>query len=296
MNKLCSCLAITVVLTSRVFAADLPDGAVWYLHADFEQMRTTDAGRELYAWFENEVGADLKNEFDIDLTAEIDTVTAFSRSIDSAVAVIAGPVSQRFTQKLMALAVLKGNVEEREHAGLTYFAFEEPGGLRRKGGIHGGFFSFDVQGRVLAASDEEELRALIDGGGRLAPVGSDDAMVRIAANGFAAAGLRPGELAGRFGDDDWNSRIIRNTEQATLAISDRSGSVAFDAELKTADSAMTQSIGNIVTGLLSLQAFNDDLDAPVAQLLNSTTVDVAGEVLSVSTVVEPAILIELLEH
>ena len=296
MNTFCRCFAVLAVLTSSAVAAEVPDGAVWYLHADFERMRTTEAGRELYAWFEDEVGADLKNEFDIDLTAEIDTVTAFSRSIDSAVAVIEGPVSERFTQKLMALAVLKGSVEEREHAGLTYFAFEDAKGSRHKDGIHGGFFSFDVQGRVLAASDEEELRSLIDADGRLAAAGSGDAMLRFAANGFAAAGLRPGELADRFGDDDWNSRIVRNTEQATLAISDRSGSVAFDAELKTVDSAMTRSIGNIVTGLLSLQAFNDDLDAPVAQLLGSTTVDVDGEVLSVSAVVEPAVLIELLEH
>ena len=296
MNTFCRYAAVSVLLLSRAVAADLPDGAVWYLHADLEQMRTTDAGRELYAWFENEVGADLKNEFDIDLTAEIDSVTAFSRSIDSAIAVVEGPMSERFTQKLMALAILKGSIDEREHAGSTYFAFEDAGASRRKDGMHGGFFSFDVAGRVLAASDEDELKSLIDAGGRLAMPGGDDAMVRISANGFAAAGLRPGELADRFGDDDWNSRIIRNTEQATLAISDRSGSVAFDAELVTADSAMTRSIGNIVTGLLSLQAFNDDLDAPVAQVLSSTTVDVDGEVLSVSTVVEPTVLIELLEH
>lgn len=282
---------------AQVSADDVPTDAIWYMHANLALMRTTDSGRGLYAWFEEEAGAELKKEFDVDLTAEIDRLTAFSHSIDSAALIVEGPLSETLRQKLMAVAVLKGNVEEREHRGAAYFAFEEAGAAHGNDDAGIGFFTFDVDGKLLVAMQEAQLKALMDDDGRLpAAETHDDAMFVFSAdNSYVQAGMQPGRFAAQYGDDDWNSHILRNTEQALLFVSDESGAVAIDARLKSADAEMTQSIGNIVSGLISLQAFNDELDAPLVQVLNNTKVEVAEQVLSVSTVIEPAVLMQILE-
>lgn len=290
-------LVAVLLLLGSAASADLPGGAIWYMHANFDAMRTTDSGREIYAWFEREAGADLKEEFGVDLTAEIDRVTAFSNAADNAAVVIEGPISETLTQKLQAIAVLKGNVDERQYNGRPYFAFEEAGS-RRRGETHTAFYSFDVDGKILAAMGEQELQSLLDDGGRIPGSGAhDDALFVLSAEqAYVQAGVQPGRFAEQFGDDDWNSRILRNTEQAVLLISDESGAIAFNAKLTSTNAKMTQSIANIVSGLISLQAFNDELDEPITRLLSSTEIDVDDEVLSVTALVEPALLMQILEH
>ena len=288
--------AILLGVASPLAADSLPEGTVWYTHADLERMRTSESGKALYAWFEDEVAEELKEEVGIDLTQEIDRVTAFSDTGTSATVIVEGAVSEALQKKLMALAVLKGDVEERDHAGKPYFMFEEAGGGGHRE-FRETYFSFAVDGKILATSDENQMRSLVDTNGQFSGdrSHSDALFVLTAEKGFVQAGMRPGEFSEQFDDDGWNSRIIRNTEQAVVFVSDSSGLIAVEARLVSSDPDMTQSIGNIVSGLISLQAFNDELDAPLLSVLQSTKVDVAGEVLTVSTVVSPDTVLEILD-
>lgn len=287
--------AVFLAAASPLAADSLPDGTVWYTHADLERMRTSESGKALYAWFEEEVASELKDEVGIDLTEEIDRVTAFSDTGSSATVIVEGAVSEDLQKKLMALAVLKGDVEERDHSGKSYFQFEEAGGSRRD--FNEAFFSFAVDGKVIATTDENQMRSLVDSNGQFTGERShsDALFVLTAEKGFVQAGMRPGDFSDHFDDDGWNSRIIRNTEQAVVFVSDSSGLIAVEARLVSSDADMTQSIGNIVSGLISLQAFNDELDPPLLSVLQSTKVDVAGEVLTVSTVVSPDTVLEILD-
>ena len=284
------------VAAADLAANDLPDDAVWYMHADLKLMRSVDSGREIYAWFEDEVVSEVKAEVGIDLSKEVDRITAFSDADKGAIVVIDGAISEQLQEKLLAVAVLKGSVDEREYRDKPYFAFEDSG-MTRGDDLDHGFFTFDVQGKVIAATDEDRLKALLDTSGQIPTAGSyEGALVVLTADReFVKAGMRTGEISGTADDKDWNSRILRNTEQAAVLVSDQSGQLAVEAKLVSKDAAMATSIGNIISGLISLQAFNDELDPAIVALLQSTEVDVTEKILSVSALIEPAALLDILE-
>lgn len=278
---------------------DLPGGTVWYMHADLEQMRSTESGRELYGWFDDEVVVEINEEFDINLSDEVDRVTAFSDTGEGAVVVVEGPVSDEFQDRLLEIARKEGDVDKREHDGVTYYVFGDGESSHKKNGLEsledGGFFSFAVKGKMIATSDEARLKALIDSKGRISGTDShrDALFVLTADKDFVQAGMRTGKFADD--DDDWDSNILRNTEQAALLVSDQAGMIAIEAKLVSTDPAMSRSIGNIVSGLISLQAFNSEMDPAVASVLRNTRVDVDENVLSISTVLEPSAVIAILE-
>ena len=111
---------------------------------------------------------------------------------------------------------------------------------------------------------------------------------------FVQAGMRTGEFADD--DGDWDSNILRNTEQAALLVSDADGKISIEAQLVSTDPKMAESIASIVNGLISLQAFNAGLDSQIAQVLQATKVRVLDNVLSVSTVLEPAMVLSVIDH
>ena len=161
----------------------------------------------------------------------------------------------------------------------------------------GVFFSFAVRNKLIVASHEEQMKALLDGGGEIAGSGSvDDAMFVLTADkSFVQAGLRPDGIADDDGDDGWESTIIRNTEQVALLISDSDGKIALQVQLKSSDPKMAQSIGGIVNGLISLQAFNSELDPEILSLVQNTKVAVSENLLSISTVIDPNTVVEIID-
>ena len=110
---------------------------------------------------------------------------------------------------------------------------------------------------------------------------------------FVQAGLKTDQFADD--DDDWNSNIIRNTEQAALMLADKDGMIAIEAKLVSADPRVTESIGGIVNGLISLQAFNSDLDPEILSLIRNTKINVDEKVLSISTVIDPSVVLAVLD-
>ena len=70
--------SIAPAAVAAVSAEDLPSGTIWYMHADLQQMRSTDSGSPIYNWFDNEVVVEINDEFGVSLDDEIDSITAFS--------------------------------------------------------------------------------------------------------------------------------------------------------------------------------------------------------------------------
>ena len=302
-------LAIALIAVPPAAAADLavedlPSGTVWYMHADLEQMRTTESGRELYGWFEDEVVVEINDEVGINLDEEVDRVTAFSDDGQTAVIIVEGTISADLQQQVLRIARDETEVTERSYRGTTYYEVRDDDrddDDRRGRHRHhepfedGGYFTYGIRGKVIAASSEERLKAMIDDGGRVAGAEAhrDALFVLTADKDFVQAGMRTDD----FGDDDddWDSNILRNTEQAALLISDMGGQIAVDAKLVSTTPQMTIAIGNIVNGLISLQALNDDMDPNVASVLRNTKVDVEDTVLSISTVLDAAVVLAILE-
>lgn len=284
----------------------LPDDTVWYLHADIEAMRASDSGGPIYAWFQDEVMVEINEEFGIDLNAEVNSITAFSESANGAIIIVEGPLSKKSQEKMLAIAVLESAVDTRLHNGMEYYFIGEgdegsDGNEGRRNGrdyfddFEDVFYSsFAIDGKAIITSSEDQLRELLDNGGRIAGSGSHDGalFVMSADTSFVQAGLRTDSLADD--DDGWNSNIIRNTRQAALLVSDSAGMIAVEAKLVSTDPMMAQAIGGIVNGLISLQAFNSELGPEIQSLIRMTKVAVNDNTLSISTVIDPDMVVTVL--
>lgn len=296
----CLALALPLGASADISADDLPPDTVWYFHADLAQMRTTDAGRNLYGWLEDEVIVEVNDELEIDLNEEVDRITAFSNDGSGIIAIVEGKLSQDLQDKALALAFAEsdGGLSQTEYQGVVYYKGGDEDGSTRindEDSInHSGYFTFGVDGKLLMASREEQIRALIDNDGRIPGAGNHEKAIFVlsADKQFVQAGMRTAEFADD--DDDWDSNILRNTKEAAMLVSDQGGLIAIDLKLISTDPAMTQSLGSIINGVIALQAFSSEMDADMAEVLRNTRVDVDGTVLSVSTVLDPDVVVRTL--
>lgn len=306
------------VAGAAVSAADLPGGTIWYMHADLEQMRNTESASPIYDWFDDEVIVEIDDEFGISLEDEIDSVTAFSDANTGTVIVVEGPLSKNFRDDLLNKITIEALVRDFEHDGKNYFHVsdededdddsnddDEADDANEERQQHdnkpfddledGVYFSFAVNQKLIVTSREEQMKALLESDGKITGSGSvDGAMFVLTADkSFVQAGLRPDGMSDD-GDDDWESNIIRNTKQAALLISDSGGQIAVVAQLLSVDEKMASSIGGIVSGLIALQAFNSELGPELQSLIQNTKVTVTENLLSISTVIDPDLVVSIL--
>ncbi len=293
-------LLFCVPLTAHpgVTVSDFPGNTVWYAHADLEQMRSTASGKDLYGWLNGEVFVEIHEEIGIDVGKETDRITAFADSERGSVIIVEGPVSQESRDKILALAAVGTELKLLKSGGKNYYQFgdKNEGSRADLDALEdGGYFSFDVKGKVIVTSTEEQMKALLKSNGKVAGRGShpNALFVLTADKSLVQAGLRTDELADD--DDGWNSNILRNTEQAALVIADSDGLIAIEAQLVSSEPGMAESLGSIVNGLIALQAFNTDLDSELVSLIKNTRVVVEGSTLSIKTIIDPAHIMRILD-
>lgn len=289
--------------SGAVTAGDLPGDTIWYMHADLEAMRTTESGSKIYAWFEDEVVEDISEETGIDLSAEVNSMTAFSDATNGTVVVIDGAITRESQERLLAIATMHadGDIDLLEYKGMTYYHIgdEEDEGDWGNEPFEdledSAWFSFALDNKAILTSTERQLHSLLDSGGRIAGAGSHDGALFVlsADKSFVQAGMQADGMASED-DDDWESNILRNTKQAAVLIADKDGMIAIEAQLVSADPKMAQAIGGIINGLISLQAFNSDLDPEIQELIRNTRVEVVDNTLSINTVIDPDTVLTVL--
>jgi len=291
--------------SGAVTTSDLPGDTIWYMHADLNAMRTTDSGRKIYVWFEDEVVEEVNEETGIDLSTEVNSITAYSDSTNGTVIVAEGPLTRESQERLLAIATLEadGNIDLLDYKGMTYYHIGDEEDEGNGGGEpfedleDSAWFSFAIDDKAILASTERQLKALLDRGGAIAGAGSHEGALFVlsADKSFVQAGMQADELASED-DDDWESNILRNTEQAALLLADKDGMIAIEAQLVSTDPKMAAAIGGIVNGLISLQAFNSDLDPEILDLIRNTRVEVTDNTLSINTVIDPDIVAAVLDN
>jgi hypothetical protein len=285
---------------AAVDAADLPGDAVWYFHADLAQMRSARSGGQLYAWLNGEVFGDIREDTGIDLNNEVDSVTAFSDADLGTVIVVEGPVTQESRDKILALAATDAKLDTQSYDGKTYYHVAGSDGRPDDANdslddlARSAYFSFAVKDKVIVTSDRRQLESLLDSGGRIAGSGSHDGslFVLTADKEFVQAGMKTAAFADD--EDDWDSNILRNTERAALLVSDRGDLIAVEAQLVARDPSISQSLGGIINGLISLQAFNSDLDPELRSFIENTTVDIKDNVLAINAVFDPEVVVRII--
>ncbi len=294
--------SIPITAVAGVNAGDLPGDTIWYLHADLKQMRTLESGGPLYDWLDGEVVVEINDQLDIDVNAEIESVTAFSDENLGTVILVGGPLSKDSQNKMLALASKEADLDHLDYDDMVYYHVgddEEDHWDNESDPLDdledSAYFSFALANKMLITSNEEQMKALLESGGKIAGSGSvDGAMFVLTADkSFVQAGLRPDGMADDD-DDDWESNIIRNTDQAALLISDSDGQIALEAQLLSTDPKMAQSIGGIVNGLISLQTFNTELGPELQNLIQNTKVTVTENLLSISTIIDPELVVNIM--
>ena len=288
----------------------LPGDAKWYFHADFDKMRSTEAGRHLYGWLDEEVFDEIREDAGVDLGDEADTLTAFSVAEDRIVVVIDGRISQETEDKILAMAAESGSLDKLGSGKSVYYHVKDNGtpdtaaeteeqgdddnvNIEVDGFEDGAYLTFAVKNKLIVASNREDIEALIANKGRIdagdQPRGT--LFMLSAERSLMQAGVQAGELGDEIG---WDSNILRNTEQAALLIADEDGMLSVEAQLVATEKEMVDSLANIVRGLISLQIFNDELDPDFAEVLQKTTVSVDGTTLVVKVILDPQKVVEAL--
>lgn len=294
-------LALPGFAGAELSADGVPATSTWYFHADFEEMRTSDAGKHLYGWLQREVFDDIRDDAGIDLDKEANSVTAFSAEESGAVVLIEGKISQDSQDKLLAMAAGAESLETLQHKGKTFY-FAEGEGHGDNGNIdidsfdNGVYFTFALKNRILATSTREKMESLLESKGKLPrrDTANGTLIVLTAEKSLIQAGMHADQIE-EDGDGGWKSNILRNTEQVAVMIADVAGKLAVETQLIAKQPEMAESLASIVRGLISLTMFSDDMDSDVSQFLQGTSVDVDGSTLKISVSVDPEAVVALLD-
>lgn len=285
---------------AELSADSLPANTKWYLHADLKALRSADSGKALYDWLDGEIFVELHEEVGIDLNKEANAVTAFADADLGTIVIVEGPIAQETREKLLALAAADASLDMLKHDGRTYYHVSESGAPRTGHGslddlTESAYFTFDLKDKVVVASAEAQIKAMLDSGGRLpGNHGHPGALFVLTADrSFVQAGVRTAEIDE---DDDWDSNILRNTEQLSILVSGKETLLAIEAQLVSREPEMARSLGDIANGLLSLQTLNSDLDPELRELLRSTRVKVDDKVLSVNLVLDANRIVAMLDE
>ena len=296
-------LLLSAPMLTQAEVPALPASATWYFHADFDAMREGKAGRTLYDWMDTEVFEEIREEVGIDLGKEAQQMTAFAASGEGPVIVIEGNISQETKDKLLALATAQaeGDLQTFKSSGKTYYLFTENGhGHDHDVDIEMGsldeaaYVSFDLNNKVLVTNSEKQMTTLLASDGKIdSGTQEKNALFVLRADrGLIQAGVNADEL-----DDssDWDSNILRNTRQVAVLLADLGDKLGFEAQLMTNEADMANAMASIVRGLISLQAFNDELDPELSSILQTTSVDVDDSTLKIALSLDPAVVVSALE-
>ena len=306
MGKIKILLLLVILSVPMVAGADassVPGGANWYFYVDLEQMRSGGPGAPMYDWLRNEVLEEVREDSGIDVEKEIDRITSYSTNDDGAVLIVDGKLSQETRDVIMAFIASGGDISPLKSRGKTYYHFggdDSAGedvvydagnvGFKIESLGDESWISMDVRDKVIVTSTEGHMKALLDNNGRVRGSRSVDGalMVLTAEKTLVQAGMKSGMV------EEWDSSILRNTEQVAFLISAAANKLAIEARLITTEAEMAESLASVARGLISLMSFDDEMDAETAAVLRGTRIEANGNSLSLSLAVAPELVVRTL--
>jgi hypothetical protein len=307
-------LIIGLLLFAPLLAmADLsaiPGGTTWYLHVDFERMRSESAAKGVHGWMVDEVFDDVKEDAGVDLENELDSLTGFSVEGQGPVFLFEGNVSQTSKDRLMAIIAAEGDLDPQKSSGKVYYRFTDGGsdGLSVGGGNGNIEVQFDaleneswislaLDKKVLVTANEEQMKAMLKTGGKISGSRghSSTLVVLTAEKALVQAGVNSVVLGEESdGDSAWESNILSNTEQVAFLVAATANTLAIEARLITSEPDMAESLASVARGLISLASFSDDMDADAIALIRGTKIETDGRDLIVSLAIDPELLVSTL--
>jgi hypothetical protein len=308
LKVLCVTVLLAIPVAALADARDVPGSAEWYLHIDFDKMKSEEAGKAVYEWFQAEALDEVRDDAGIDIDKEVSKLTAFSIAGEGPVVVVDGKFSQQTYDKIMAIIAAEGDISPLKASGRKYYRIGEDGEVAFKGDDgnvdikldsldEGGWISMDIRDKILFTGSEEQMKALLANKGRV-PRGSNNSdalLVLTAEKTLLQAGMNSG-LVDDDGNADWDSNILRNTEQVAFLVAAAANKLAIEAKLITAEPEMAESLASVARGLISLASFDDSMEPETAAVLQGTRVEAKGNSLSLSLAVDPSLVVRTLDN
>lgn len=302
-------LLLVAPVLATADAEGVPDSAVWYFHIDLEQMRSDGPGQSVYAWLQDEAFSEVKASAGVDIDKELDSLTAFSLEGEGPVILFEGDISQETKDKIMTFIAADGDLSPLKSSGKTYYHFAGKEGDESLNYSDGDFeidiesleeeawVSLALKNKILVTGNEGQMQALLANKGKIAGRKSHDGalLVLSAEKTMLQAGMNSAAI-GDDGNSDWDSNILRNTEQVAFLIAAAADKLALEAKLVTSEPEMAESLASVVRGLISLMAFNDEMDAEAVAMLQGTKVKASGNSLSISLALDPALVVRTLSE
>ena len=295
-------MAAFLPLSGLAAGTSFPGDSNWYFHADFDAMRKGKASQGLYAWLNEEVFMELRDEVGIDFDKEARGLTAYSAGDDGPVIVIEGKFSQETRDKVVAIAAVDGEIEPFKVDGKTYYHFQGDGSDISTGGNididiesleDEAYVSVALKDRIIVTHTKDQMEALLKGNGRVeAKSAAKDALLVLKADRSLVQGGVNAETMDT--DGDWDSNILKNTRQVAFLIADLGDKLGIEAQLLTTEPEMAESLASVVRGLISLQAFDEDADPDLKSVLQTTKVDVNGSMLKIALALAPDLVVSAL--
>jgi hypothetical protein len=295
---------LTIPVTAYGDARDVPGSADWYFFLDLEQMKSSAAGKSLYALLQEDVFAEVKKDIGVDLARELDRITAYSVN-GGGTLIFEGDLSQATRDKVMTFVASGGDIKPLKASGKTYFHFGGDDDAKDDVSYDAGNIKFNIESlgdeswvsmglkrKVVVTSSEADMKTLLANKGRLPDSRKHRGalLVLSAEKTLLQAGL-DANAVGHDTDGDWSSNILRNTEKAALLIAAKADKLSIEAELLTTQAEMAESLASVARGLISLVAFDDDMEPETAAMLRRTKVEAKGKSLTLSLTVDPELLV-----
>lgn len=294
-------LILPAAASAGVSVGDFPDDSSWYFHVDLKEMRGGEAGQDLFAWLDREVFDELRDEIGIDLGREADRMTAYSVNEGDVAFVMEGNIRQQSEDKIMALAAMADEFDTFTHRGRAYHFVngEAENGNTEIDLDEGAYFSFALNDKFIAASTEAQMRELLDNKGRIP--GSrghrGSLFVLTAERSLVQAGVNTDEMADRGSHNNgaWDSNFMQSARQVAFLIADAGGKIAIEARMEALDSEKAEALASIARGLIALQAFSEDMEPEMREVLQNTKIAVSNTVLELKLALDPATLVATLD-
>lgn len=296
-------LLLALVPTAWADIDGVPSSATWYFHADFDAMRRGKASRGVYDWLDAEVFSEIRGETGIDFGKEAQSLTAFSGAGTGPVILLDGKISQETKDKVLAMAAIDGELQTFRSSGKSYYFFDGDGNDDGDTGNidididsleKEAYVSVALKNKILVTNTQDQMKKMLANNGRIESEKKDKNALFVlrAERSLIQAGVKADEMED---EADWDSKILRNTKQVALLMADLGEKLGVEAQLVANEPDMANSLASVVRGLIGLAAFNDDMDSDVVEILQSTTVDVAGSVLKLSLSLDPDTVVSALE-
>ena len=306
MRKFMLLVAMSVLGFPALATADVdgvPDSATWYFHADFDAMRDGKSSRGIYDWLNAEVFEEIRDDVGIDFDQEAQRLTAFASAGEGPVILLDGKISQDTKDKIMAIAAADGELQTFKSSGKAYYFFDGDGDGANTGDIDidieslekEAYVSFSLKDKIVITNTQDQMKALLANDGKMKSANTDNNTLFVlrAERSLIQAGVKADEMGD---DDDWDSKILRNTKQVAVMMADLGDKLGIEAQLMANEPEMANSLASIVRGLIGLQVFNDEMDSEIAAVLQSTKVDVSGSTLKLSLSLDPDTVVSALEN